>query len=198
MNSSHVRAAVAQGLWKLAPPLVRMSLLDNTQFREEFNFDRDRLLVFGDSGPSFKRTRLHDAIRRALSGESRLKVTDADGRDWRLDVERREGRSTTLAISHGSEQIALHPHMTLSSNSDERLECIIGVTLEFNLPMSAKKMWRDIAKERALNDDEVDGFLQRFLRHTDSMLRVRYATKLLAGQSACLLWCLGLSDITRD
>ena len=162
MNSPHVRAAVAQGLLELAPPLIRMSLLDNTQFREEFSFDRDRLLEFGDSGPSFTRTRLYDAIRRALSGKSGLKVTDADGREWKLAVERREGRSTTLAISHGSEQIALLPHVTLSSNSDERLECINYVAQEFNLPMSARNMWREIVKERALDDDEVDELYSDF------------------------------------
>ena len=162
MNSPHVRAGVAQGLLELAPPLVRMSLLDSAQFRDEFNFDRDRLLIFGDSGPSFKRARLYDAIRRTLSGKSGRKVTGADGREWRLAVERREGRSTTLAISHGSEQIALLPHVTLSSNSDERLQCINDVTQEFNLPMSVQKMWRDIAKERALNDDEVDEFYNDF------------------------------------
>ncbi len=162
MSSPHVRAAVAQGLWELAPPLIRMSLLDNTQFREEFSFDRDRLLEFGDSGPSFRRTRLYDAIRHVLSGRSALKVTDADGREWRLAVERCEDRSTSLAISHGSEQIALLPHVTLSSNSDERLQCINDVTQEFNLPMSVQKMWRDIAKERALNDDEIDEFYNDF------------------------------------
>ncbi len=162
MNSPHVRAAVAQGLLELAPPLIRMSLLDNTQFREEFSVDRDRLLEFGDSGPSFRRTTLYDAIRQTLSGQSALKVTDADGREWRLVVERRKGRSTTLAISHGSEQIALLPHVTLSSNRDERLECINDVALEFNLPMSAQKIWRDIAQERPLNDDEVDEFYNDF------------------------------------
>ena len=162
MNSPHVRAAVAQGLWELAPPLVRMSLLDNTQFREEFKFDRDRLLKFGDSGPSFIRIRLYDAIRQALSGESGIKVTDINGREWKLAVERCKGRSTTLAISHDSEQITLLPHVTLSSNSIERLECINDVTQEFNLPMSARNMWRDIVKERALNDDEVDEFYNDF------------------------------------
>ena len=157
-NSPHGRPAVAQDLLELAPPLIRKSLLDDADFRDEFGFERDRLLVFGESGPSLVRSVLYHAIRQALASESKLKVTDTDGREWRLTVERDESHSTTLAISHSNQQIPLLPHLTLSADRDERLRFVSGITLNFNLPTSARDKWHDVVSERALEDDEVDEF----------------------------------------
>ena len=161
-NSPHVRSAVAQGLLEQMPPLIRKSLLDDAHFRNEFEIERGRLLVFNDSGPTLDRSELYDAIRQVLSGESELKVADTEGREWRLTVERGESQSTTLAISHSNQQIPLLPHVTLSSDKSERLHCVKGVTLDLNLPKSARDRWRNIVAERALEDDEVDEFYNDF------------------------------------
>lgn len=161
-NSPHVRFAVAQDLLELAPPMIRESLLDDPDFCEEFGFERERLIVFDSSGPSFDRSELYDAIRLALSDEAELTVTDTDEREWRLIVGRADSQSTTLVISHSNQQIALLPLVTLSSDRNERLHCVNEVTLEFNLPMSAWDMWRGIVAERALEYEEVDEFYNDF------------------------------------
>ncbi len=157
-NSPATRSALAQGMLGLAPPLIRESLLDDAHFRDEFGIKRDPLVVFDDSGPSIHRSKLYEAIRKALSGESELKVTDTDGRLWTLTMERDESQSTTLAISHNDHQIALLPHATLSSDRDVRLHSVNEVAGDFNLPMSSRDIWRKIVSERALEDDEVDEF----------------------------------------
>ena len=74
----------ARAMLDLAPSLIRETLLEDMQFRDEFGFQMDALLIFDGSGGSFRRSELYAAIRQALSGGSNLTVTDTDGREWRL------------------------------------------------------------------------------------------------------------------
>ena len=161
-NSPADRSALVQVALGLKPSLIRKALLDDAHFRDEFGLKRDRLLVFDDSGPSIQRSELNDAIRQALSGGSELKVTDTDGRDWQLVVERDKSQSTTLTITYNDHQIPLLPHATLSADRNVRLHSINEIARDFNLPCRTLAMWRDIVAERALDDDEVDEFYYDF------------------------------------
>ncbi len=161
-DSPHIRSAVAQGLLELAPPLIRMSLLKDDQFRDEFGFKRDPVLAFDDSGSSIERSKLYGAIRQALSGKSASKVSDTEGRDWMLTVERGESQSVILEISHNRHQIQLLPHATLSPDKIIRLRTVDDISHSFNLPTSARNRWRKLTSERALYDDEVDEFYVDF------------------------------------
>ena len=155
-NSPDIRSAVALGLLELAPPLIRDSLLDDADFRDEFGIERERLLAFEDSGPSLKRSELYDAIRLALSGKSGLRLTDPDGRDWELVMERDENQSAILSLTHDDHQITLIPHTTLSPNKDVRLRSVEKIADNFNIPTSSRDRWRDIVLSRPLDDEEVD------------------------------------------
>lgn len=96
---------MAQKLLEFAPPLIRDSLLDDVDFRQEFGIERERLLAFEDSGPSLKRSELYDAIRITLSGKSGLRVTDPVGRDWELVMEQDENRFEILSLIRDDQQI---------------------------------------------------------------------------------------------
>ncbi len=155
-NRPHTRSEVAQVLLALEPPLVRMSLLEEADFRDEFGFESDRLLVFDDSGTSFNRSELYNVVRQVLSDETGLEVTDTEGKDWRLVIEKGESQPRVLQMSHNDRQIDLLPHLTLSPDRYERLCSVDIIAHEFNLPSSSRDVWREKVAERPLDDDEVD------------------------------------------
>ena len=157
-DSSYIRFEVALRMLHHVSPLIRTSLFENSHFRDEFGFDRNRVLEFDESRTSFERTRLYDAIRQVLSDESESMVTDEHGKEWRLTVKRDGSLSTSLEISHSNRRILLIPQVTLSSDKRERLNSINEIASDFNLPVSARKKWSDVVSKRPLEDDEVDKF----------------------------------------
>ena len=161
-NSPFVKSEIARALLNLAPPLIHESLLDDAHFRDEFGFARDPILAFGDPGPSFVRSELYDAVRQAFADETDLKVTDTEGKAWKLVVEKRNSQQRIPTISNNGHQIVLLPHSTLLPNSRERLNSVKNIAHLFNLPVSSRKVWRDIVTERPLDDDEVDKFYDDF------------------------------------
>ena len=153
---------MAQKLLEFAPPLIRDSLLDDADFRDEFGIERERLLAFEDAGPSLDRSELYDAIRVTLSGKSGLRVTDPVGRDWELVMEQDENQSAILSLIRDDQQITLIPHTTLSPNRDVRLHSVEKIADDFNLPTSSRVKWREIVLSRPLDDEEVDELYNDF------------------------------------
>ena len=98
---------MAQAALELVPPLIRKTLLEESEFREEYGFRADAVLALGDSGVSIQRSELFNAIRKILSGASEMEVTDTDGREWKLNNERKEGELPTIAISRGEQRLIL-------------------------------------------------------------------------------------------
>ena len=157
-----IRTTLAQVALGLTPPIIRESLLDNVHFREEFGFQRDPLIVFDGSGPSFQRSELIDAIRQALSGESKQKVIDTNGKDWYLTIAEEKNQSTTLTIADKDHRFSLRPHVTLSPSREVRLNSVKKIASDFNLPVGTRDEWCDIVSNRALADEEIDEFYNDF------------------------------------
>ena len=57
-NSPYVRAALAQAAFEMAPPIIRKTLMEDADFREEYGLTADAVLSFGDSGVSIQRSDL--------------------------------------------------------------------------------------------------------------------------------------------
>ena len=161
-NSPQHRSAVAKKLLEFAPPLIRDSLLDDADFRDEFGIERERLLAFEDAGPSLDRSELYDAIRVTLSGKSGQRVTDPVGRDWEVVMEQDENQSAILSLIRDDQQITLIPHTTLSPNRDVRLHSVEKIADDFNLPTSSRIKWREIVLSRSLDNEEVDELYNDF------------------------------------
>ena len=75
MNSPYVRSALAKMALDLAPPLIRDTLLEESSFREEYGFIPDPILSFPNSGVSFQRSSLYDAVSK---GSFRCKRKESD------------------------------------------------------------------------------------------------------------------------
>src|SRR5512146_350138 len=75
-NSSFVRSLIAQAAIEIVPPRIRISLLEDAIFRQEYNLKSDAILLLTDVGVSLLRSTLYDAARKVLSGELGTKVVD--------------------------------------------------------------------------------------------------------------------------
>ena len=63
-NSCYVRSAIAARVLELLPPLIRKTLLDESEFRKEYDLGTQAEITFGDSGVSIHSSELFDSIRR--------------------------------------------------------------------------------------------------------------------------------------
>ena len=161
-NSPATRSTIAHVMLRLVPPLIRESLLGDAEFCDEFSIKRDPYVVFDDSGRSIQRSELYDAIRQALSGNSDLEVIDTEGETWRLSVESEENQLPNITLANNDYQVALLPHVMLSSDREERLHSVHKLADDFNLPVTARTMWRNTVSRRPLENNEVDEFFDDF------------------------------------
>ena len=182
-NTPYVRAAMAQAAMGLVPPLIRNTLLEEREFREEFGFKTDAVLAFGDSGVSVQRSALFDAIREILLGVSELDMADTEEREWKLRNEAENGDLPTLVISADERRLVLPDFAVLSPDPAIRLRSLDEATSDINLPASAQNAWRDILSGRPLEDDEIDQFYSDF-RDTPVHVARSIRSEIKTGQSS--------------
>ena len=155
-NSPYARSALAQAALELAPPLIRETLLKESDFREKYGFRVDAVLAFGDSGVSIQRHELFEAIRKIHSGARQMEVAGTDGRKWALRNDTKIGEQPTLAISNGRQGLVLPDFTALSPNRNKRLHALDEAASDVNLPAGARNSWHNVLSIRALEDEEVD------------------------------------------
>ena len=142
--------------------MIRTTLIEKREFREEYGFKADALIVFGDTDISIQRSELFDAIRKVLASRAELAVTDTLGREWKVFAERGKGEQPIVAIACGQQRHNLPDFTVLSPDSATRLRSLNETADDVNLPASARDVWRVILSERDLEDEEVDQFHSEF------------------------------------
>lgn len=182
-NSPSVRSAMAQVGLELVHPLIRKTLLDDPEFRNEYGFKTEAVLDFGDSGFSIQRSELFHAIRAILSGVLEIEVTAADGRKWKLRNEAEHGDLPALSISSDGRRLVLPGFSALSPDKVVRLRNLEEAAYDVNLPVSAQKYWHAIFLERSLEDDEIEEF-HSDLRDTPVHVARSIRNEIETGQSS--------------
>lgn len=158
-NSPYVRAAIVQAaLEQLVLPIIHKTLLEEREFREEYGFKADAVLVFGDYGISVQRSELFNAIREIFSGASHSEVIDIEGQEWGLRNEAVHGEIPKLVISYNDQRFVLPGFAVLSPDSEIRIRNLDEAASNVNLPVSAQETWRTVLLERPLEDEEIDEF----------------------------------------
>ena len=157
-NSPFSKSEIARGLLNLAPPLICESLLEDDQFCDEFGLNVTPILTFEDSGESFQRAELYEAIRKFFSGASDMAVNDIEGREWQVKKTGEANQLPLLSITHGKIQIQLNNFSVLAQKDTVRLRFLELVGSDLNLPHAAQENWRKILCARSLHDEEVDEF----------------------------------------
>ncbi len=171
MNDPYVKSVIAQTTLDLTPPLIRETLLKESDFREEYSLKADATLSFPDIGTTFHLSSLHNAARSVLSGALEKKVNDTKGQKWRLKNISEEGDLPHLSLSRGEKSSPLYSLAALSPNRDTRLRFLEEAISDVNLPNSASDPWRNILSERALEDDEIGECLSEFRDTPIQMVR---------------------------
>lgn len=161
-NSAYVRSILAQAALEHVPPLVRKSMLEDPSFQAEYDLFADGVLRFADSGFSIRRSNLFEAVRMVLSGTATVEITDTDNQSWELKEISTEEELPRLVISREKQQLILPDLSVLSPDSVTRHRYLEEAASDVNLPSSVRDSWGNILRERALEDNEVDGFLSEF------------------------------------
>jgi hypothetical protein len=154
--------ALAQAVFELAPSLIRMTLLDDSSFRKEYGFSSDATLSFGDSGLTFQRSSLFNAIREVFSGESSKEIADTVGQKWELKSDNSVGDLPKLVVSHDDKRFSLPEFFALSPDRSTRLLSLENSVSDVNLPSAARDKWQSVLVKRALEDDELDAYYNEF------------------------------------
>ena len=159
MNSPGVKFVLARKVLEFVPPLIRETLFEDPNFREEYGFRGDSIISFPEFDFSIQRSTLFDSARKVLSGAAEKKVTNTKSQEWRLKNTSKEGELPNLSLSRGEKRFFLPTFLALLSPDRKiRLRSLNKVASDVNLPDSASDSWRNILSERALEDDEIDTF----------------------------------------
>ena len=180
--SAYARAAAAQFVLRIAPPLICSDLVADSTFRETYGFISDAEIVFPKSGVSVQRSVLYKAIREVLSGAPETIVADTVDRSWKLRNESRKGQAD-LVLSSGQTRTQLAGFLVLSNDREVRLRSFDAAADDVNLPDDAREAWRSVLTERDLEDDEVERYHDDM---SDTPVHVERCIRdaLAAGQSS--------------
>ena len=182
-DTPYARVAVARAALELVSPLIRKSLLDEPEFRQEYGLRAEAVLAFDDSGVSIQRSRVFSAIRQSLAGVAELEVTDSDDRQWKIRNEAETGQPPNLVIFSEEQRLTLPDFAVLSPDAAVRLRSLDDAAFDVNLPKSALDTWREILVDRGLEDDEVDPFHSDVLDTPVHLMRT-VRGEMLAGKSS--------------
>ena len=182
-NTPYVRAALAQAALEFVPPLIRLSLVDNTEFKAEYGLSAEVELAIGDPAVSMQRSHLFNAVRQTLKNGVATEVTDTCGRDWRVTNEAEAGQLPQVRLSSGQETLLLPDLAILSPDVGVRLRSLETVAVEVNLPITSQDTWREVLEERSLEDHEVD-LLRKDVHDTPIHVAAQIRQEIIRGVSS--------------
>ena len=157
-DSPYARSVLARIALEFLPPLVRDSLILESNFCKDHKLDGSAILCFGDSEFCFQRSTLFDSTRKILADSSSEELSDTKGRKWKLENTGEEGEFPRIVLSRGKERFSTSNLAVLSSDRDMRLRFLKESASRFNLPSDALKRWNDILAKRTLEEGEVEEF----------------------------------------
>ena len=183
-TDADAKSVLAQTALNFVPPLIRETLLKDSDFREKYGLATDSVLSFGDSGVSIDRRQLFDAVRNVLAGASSQEVIDKNGRKWLLNNETAQRELPRLSISYCDQRFSLYEYfVALSPDAGTRLRLLDTAALDVNLHRNASDRWRNILVRRALEDEEVEAFQNEFFDTPVAMTRALHS-EIMHGQSS--------------
>lgn len=184
-DTSLKKSALTVAALDRVPPLIRMSLLGDQSFRDEFGLTMTAIISLGISGPCVQRSDLFDAVRSVLAKGDIVKVTDAEGDVWKLKNEAGVDELPKLILSSLEQRLVLPDLAGLSDDASVRIRSLEEAASDVNLPLISQEKWRNILAERTFEDDEVDTFFSD-LRDTPVYLKRSIRTEMAAGKSSVL------------
>lgn len=160
-DSAYVRSSLALGALNLAPPAIRKRLVEQLDFRREYGFQSDAVLVFNGS-MTIQSSIFFAAIRKVLSGESEVYISATDGSQWKVAQQTEKQQPLPFVISQGDKRMVLPDFGCLSPAVSTRMASWDHTANEFNVPLSTKNVWSEVLNHRPLKDEEIEDFQNDF------------------------------------
>ena len=180
-NNPDITSAIAGLVLDHVPPSIRETLLEGSDFREEYQLHIDSTLTFGDI--SIQLSVLADAVRSVLSGGASVEVIDESQRTWQVRNANPEGKLPKLVMT-GNVKRDLPPFFTaLSPDKKTRLSYFDQAACDVNLPRRASEEWREILSHRALIGEEIFAFDREF-RFTPVTISKLISSEIADGESS--------------
>ena len=149
------KTALAKEALDIVPPLLRNALLAEQAFREEYKIEAEPLVSFENPGVSFQGSELFGAVRNILSGSPAEEVTDTEGGKWKLKNASGNDGLPNLVLHRDDKRFFISPSFaSLSPDAKMRLRFLDEAASSLSLSSDAIDAWREILKERALEDNE--------------------------------------------
>ena len=179
-NSPHVTSVIANLALDYAPPSIRETLIEDSDFRSEHELPIDATLMLADV--SIHLSALTGAVRSVLTGKSSEEMIDNDQRMWQVRNTNPEGKLPNLVMYSDVER-TLPPILTaLSPDKKTRLRSFDQAVNDINLPSCASGKWREILSRRALIDEEFYDLNGEF-RNTPIAIAEAIVGEITAGKS---------------
>lgn len=157
-KDAYRRAALHRAAWGIVPPLIRETLSEDSQFRNEHDIISDAVITFDLSSISLRRSELYSAVRKCLSGIEKVVVSDTHDKKWGLKNIGKEGELPKLEMHSDTQRLILPDFIGLSPDVSIRLRYLDEMISNVNLPSDTQAEWRSVLLERALEDEEMDSF----------------------------------------
>lgn len=154
-QKAYIRASLATMVLDTFPSTIRKALISNEEFRTDYGLTADSVVTFGDGGPSFQRSELLVAVRRAFRARKKVPVVvDKSGEIWNITFDSRSNPQC-IALSHGGRRITNAWLALLSPSKKVRNSVFRHEASRTGLPSADRGQWKALLTVRAPNDDEL-------------------------------------------
>ena len=153
-SSRYWRRSVVHFTLQNITPLVRDELLEDANFRNEYDIRPDPILQFGRD-LFVQGSDLCDAIRRVLSGSSTAEIIDQKNRTCRVERVDDTSGVPRIVLSFNGSYTDVSDHFVLSPDERTRLGYFDRLLRTSNLSRDPISSWRTVISDRALEDHEV-------------------------------------------
>lgn len=144
----------------LFPPAMRVSVLENKEFRDRLGLSVDANIGFDQIGITFRRSVLFTNVRNLLSSkviEAYIEDTEKVAWSMSIDTER-----TRIKIATENRIFFIPDFSCLHPDSAERLKWFDQEVGKFGVNDARMQQWREVLEERSAEDEEVDELLKEF------------------------------------
>jgi len=176
------KAEIAKTILDLSPPMVRTSILNERAFKEHYALKTEATVNLGAGKISFRRSKFFNAVREVLSGTIESEVKDTEDRAWTIRNEATDDNLPVLVLLSNVQRQILPDFSALSETSSVRLNLLEKAADDVMLPEDAKEKWKNILKERALDEDEIELF-HCDIRDTPVHIEQNIRNEITCGQS---------------
>ncbi|MCW8126047.1 hypothetical protein [Microbulbifer halophilus] len=139
---------------KLLPPRIRHALLDDRLFIERWGISTVTQVTLGKGGPSFRRDRFYDAIRKAIRKPEISVHVEAQGdSNWTVLVQPQD-KSLLFSINSGDKHYSITDHSAIAEDAAVRTAWFERTAKEINFEGAAYQSWLARIPGAPLSDDE--------------------------------------------